>query len=73
MVSVGSLNLPEALLNSELKIMILEAVVAQLIENQERLGRKPNIDIESIRSDALERLREKYPDLNIESEYGEKR
>ena len=71
MVSIGSLNLPEALLSSQLKIMILEAVVAQLIENQERLGRKPNIDIDAIRKDALKQLREKYPDLNIESEYGE--
>ena len=71
MVTVGSLNLPEALLSSELKIMILEAVVAQLIEDQERMGRKPNINIDEIRKDSLKRLRDKYPDLNIESEYGE--
>ena len=71
MVSVGSLNLPEALLSSELKIMILEAVVAELIENQERSGRKPNINIDAIRKDALERLRNKYPDLKIDSEYDE--
>ena len=71
MVTVGSLNLPEALLSSELKIMILEAVVAQLIEEQERMGRKPNINIDEIRKDSLKRLREKYPDLNIESEHGE--
>ena len=58
MVSLGSLNLADALLTSELKIMILEAVVAQLIENQERMGRKPNIDIDGIRKDALERSEE---------------
>ena len=65
MVSVGSLNLPEALLNSELKIMILEAVVAQLIDSQEKTGHKLDIDIEAIRKTALKQLRDKYPDLDI--------
>ena len=68
MVSVGSLNLPEALLNSELRIMVLERIVEQLLEEQARWGRKPNIDMDAISKESLRRLREKYPDLSIKSE-----
>lgn len=68
MVTVGSLNLPEALLTSELKIMILERLVELLLEEHERSGRKLNIDIDSIRKDSLKQLREKYPDLRINSQ-----
>ena len=68
MVSVGSLKLPDALLSAELKIMILEKVVLQLLEEQERSGRRMNIDMESLKRESLKQLREKYPDLNIRSE-----
>ena len=68
MVSVGSLNLPEALLSAELKLMILERLVEQLLEDQAKTGRKLNIDIEAIRKDSLKQLKEKYPDLRIKVE-----
>ena len=68
MVSVGSLNLPEALLSSELRIMVLERLVTQLLEDQARMGHKPDVDMAAIRKDAMKRLRAKYPDLNIKSE-----
>lgn len=68
MVSVGSLNLPEALLSAELKLMILERLVEQLLEDQAKTGRKLNIDIEAIKKDSLKQLKEKYPDLRIKAE-----
>ena len=68
MVSVGSLNLPETLLSSELRIMVLERLVEQLLEDQARLGHKPNVDMMAIRKDAIKKLRAKYPDLNIKSD-----
>ncbi len=60
---VGSLNLAEAQLNSELKIMVLEQLVEQLLQNQARMGRGLNIDMKAIQNDALKKLRDKYPDL----------
>ena len=68
MVSVGSLNLPEALLNSELRIMVLERIVEQLLEEQAKSGRKPNIDLDAINRESLMKLRKKYPDLGINFE-----
>ena len=68
MVSTGSLNLPEALLSSELRIMVLEKVVELLLTEQARTGRMLSIDLEAINRDSLKKLREKYPDLIIKSE-----
>lgn len=68
MVSVGSLNLPETLLSSELRIMVLERLVEQLLEDQARMGHKPNVDMMAIRKDAIKRLRAKYPDMQIRVE-----
>ena len=65
MVSVGSLNLVQALIDAELRIAVLERVVEQLINSQAQFGQKLNIDEEAIRNEALSRLREKYPDLGI--------
>ncbi len=68
MVSVGSLNVVQALIDAELRIAVLERVVEQLINSQPNLGQKMNIDektMEAIRNEALTLLQEKYPDLNI--------
>ena len=68
MVSTGSLNLPEALLSSELRIMVLERIVEQLVAEQAKTGRKLSIDLDAINRESLKKLREKYPDLTIKSE-----
>ena len=68
---VGSLNLAEAQLNSELKIMVLEQLVEQLLQNQARMGRGLNIDMKTIQKDALKKLRDKYPDLTFTFEEDE--
>ena len=65
MVSVGSLNLVQALIAAELRIAVLESVVEELINSQSQSGRKLNIDEEAMRQKALSKLQEKYPDLNI--------
>lgn len=70
-LKVGSMNLAEAQLNSELKIMILERVVEQLLENQARMGRQPEIDFETIHQESLKKLRDKYPDLRFKYEEDE--
>lgn len=70
-LKVGSMNLAEAQLNSELKIMILERVVELLLENQARMGRQPEIDFEAIHRESLKKLRDKYPDLRFKYEEGE--
>lgn len=70
-LKVGSMNLAEAQLNSELKIMILERVVELLLENQARMGRQPDIDFEAIHQDSLKKLRDKYPDLRFKYEEDE--
>ena len=68
MVSTGSLNLPEALLSSELRIMVLERIVEQLVAEQAKTGVKLSIDLDAINRESLKKLREKYPDLTIKSE-----
>lgn len=62
-LKVGSMNLAEAQLNSELKIMVLERLVEQLLENQARMGRGLKVDMKAIQKDALKQLQDKYPDL----------
>ena len=68
MVSTKSLNLTESLLGSELRIMVLEKVVEQLLIEQAKTGRKLSIDMDAINRDSLRELREKYPDLTIKAE-----
>ena len=68
MVSTGSLNLPEALLSSELRIMVLERIVEQLVAEQAKTGMKLSIDLDAINRESLKKLRAKYPDLTIKSE-----
>ena len=62
-LKVGSMNLAEAQLNSELKIMVLERLVEQLLENQARMGQGLQVDMKGIQKDALKQLQDKYPDL----------
>jgi hypothetical protein len=71
MVSVGGVNLAEALVNSELRIMVLERLVEQLLENQARMGHKPDVDMTAIRKAAIKKLQAKYPDLTIKSDGAE--
>ena len=68
MVSVCGLNLAQALVNAELRIAVLEKVVEHLINSQAHPGQRPNIDEETvrrIRSEALNQLKQKYPELGI--------
>ena len=68
MARSGGLDLPEALLSSELRIMVLERVVELLVAEQAKSGIKLSLDLEAINRESLKKLREKYPALTIESE-----
>ena len=70
-LKVGSMNLAEAQLNSELKIMVLERLVEQLLENQARMGQGLKVDMKGIQKDALKQLQDKYPDLPFTFEENE--
>lgn len=65
MVSVGGLDLVHAVILAELRISVLEKIVEQLVNDQTLPGQRLNIDVESVRKDALIRLQMKYPELDI--------
>ena len=65
MVSVSGVNLLEALVQAELRIMILEKIVQDLINSQPVTARNFNVDMDSLRREALNDLQKKYPDLGI--------
>lgn len=71
MVTVNGVNLAETLLSSELRIMVLERLVEHLLEEQARMGHRPDVDMTAIRKAALKKLRDKYPNLTINSDDGE--
>ena len=62
MVSVSGVNLLEALVQAEL---ILEKIVQDLINSQPVTARNFNVDMDSLRREALNDLQKKYPDLGI--------
>ena len=67
MVSFGSMNITQALVDAEIRILVLEKIVDQLINHQARFGQRVNIDLQSLRDSALSTLQQKYPDLGIKA------
>ena len=67
MVSFGSMNITQAIVDAELRILVLEKIVEQLVNHQARSGQRVNIDMPALRASALSTLQQKYPDLGIKS------
>ena len=65
MVSVGGINLAQAILDAELRILVLEQLVQQLIINQSTHGVPLNIDMSALRDSALSTIQKKYPQAGI--------
>ena len=68
MVSFGSMNITQAIVDAELRIIVLEKIIERLVNQQSRIsGQRIDIDMSTIRANALNTLQEKYPDLGIKS------
>ena len=65
MVSIGGVNLAQAIVEAEMRILVLERILETLLKAGVRTERMLNIDLDSIRQQALKDLQEKYPDLGI--------
>ena len=65
MVSIGGVNVVQALVEAELRILVLERIVETLLNARVRTEKLINIDLDSVRNQALKDLQKKYPDLGI--------
>lgn len=67
MVSIGGVNVVQALVEAEMRILVLEKIVETLINSRVRTERMVNIDLDTIRKQALKDLQIKYPSLAIKA------
>lgn len=65
MVSIGGVNLLEALVSAEQRIAVLEKIVEALLNAGPVTNRELQVNVERIREDALADLQRKYPELGI--------
>ena len=65
MVSIGGVNLLEALVSAEQRVAVLEKIVEALLNAGPVTNRALRVDVERIREDALADLQRKYPELGI--------
>lgn len=65
MVSVGGVNLVQALIEAERRILVLEKIVETILNS--RTGPKYNVDLNAITEQAVKDLQSKYPDLGIQT------
>ena len=65
MVSIGGVNVVQSLVAAEMRILVLEKIIETLLSAGVRTEGSVNIDLDSIRKQALKDLQSKYPDLGI--------
>ncbi len=67
MVTIGGVNVVQALVEAEMRILVLERIVETLLKSSVRTERPVDINLDSIREQALKDLQTKYPELGIKS------
>ena len=65
MVSIGGVNIVEALVQAEQRIRVLEKIVEALINAKPNTIRPLRIDPNALRREAVAELQQKYPELGI--------
>jgi two-component sensor histidine kinase len=67
MVSIGGVNVAQALVEAEMRILVLERIVETLINSPFLIGQRSTMDLDAIRKQAVTDLQKKYPGLGIKA------
>ena len=67
MVSIGGINVVEALIQAEQRIFVLEKTVEALLNARPTTTMRLNIDVSAFREEAVADLQRKYPQLGIKA------
>ncbi len=67
MVSIGGINVVEALIQAEQRIFVLEKTVEALLNARPTTTMRLNIDVNAFRGEAVADLQRKYPQLGIKA------
>jgi hypothetical protein len=70
MVSIGGVNVVQALVEAEIRLLVLEKVVETMLKAGIRTERLLNLDLGAIREQAVKDLQVKYPGLGIKAPGG---
>jgi hypothetical protein len=65
MVSISGVNVVQALVQAEMRILVLEKIVETILNSRVRTESMVTIDLKAIHDQALHDLQIKYPDLGI--------
>lgn len=63
-IQIGSINVPDAIINTEFRVSVLERVVDKLIRAAP-VGAISENDMQAIRREVVELMQKKYPDAGI--------
>lgn len=64
-MQIGDINVEESLINSEIRLSILERAFDFLINNNFSLTKPTQKDIETFKKQALSDVQKKYPNMGI--------
>ena len=67
MVSIGGVDVVQALVEAEVRVLVLEKVVDTMLKAGIRTERSLNLDLDTIREQAVKDLQVKYPGLGIKA------
>lgn len=65
-MQIGDVNILESLVNSELRIGVLEKLLEKLMNDNFNLNKPTQIDIENFKLLTIKELQMKYPNLGLE-------
>jgi hypothetical protein len=65
MIKIGSINIPDAIVTTEWRLMVLERLVQELAQRSAIAPQLADM-VASFRKESLEELRKKYPDAGLE-------
>ena len=65
-MKIGDINITDHILNTEMRLSVLEKVFDYIVQNNYSLAKPSKQDLENFRSQALSDLQERYPNMGIQ-------
>ena len=62
---IGEINVPESLLNSELRLGIIEKILDHILNSNYSLNKPSQSDIDGFKEKTIAELQKKYPNSGI--------
>lgn len=66
-MQIGDINLVESLINTEIRLLVLEKAFDFVMSNNYSLTKPSQNDIEKFRKEALKDLQTRYPNMGIQA------